>query len=90
MAVLTQEPGNLAAALAERDADWIYLRFVPTAEQVAKIHRAGKRVFLSGPKVAGYEPGAWRSALEAGVDAMLTDYPIECRQSWRKGAAAKQ
>jgi glycerophosphoryl diester phosphodiesterase len=70
---------EVATALADHHADWIYLRFVPTADQVAAIHKAGKRVFLSGPLVAGNEPAAWRTALAAGVDAILTDYPLDLR-----------
>ena len=37
---------DLPAALGDRDADWVYVRFVPTAGQVVLAHRAGKRVFL--------------------------------------------
>ncbi|MCI0457938.1 MAG: hypothetical protein L0Z62_13305 [Gemmataceae bacterium] len=83
VAVLAQTAADLPAALAERQADWVYVRFVPTAAQVADIHRAGKRVFLVGPTVAGREPDNWRRAGEAGVDALLTDYPLDCRQVWK-------
>src|SRR5207244_10906712 len=34
VAVLAQTEKDLPAALADRDANWAYLRFVPTAEQV--------------------------------------------------------
>jgi hypothetical protein len=71
------------AALADPDADWVYVRFVPTAAQVGAVHRAGKRVFLVGPLVSGHEPANWRLARERGVDALLTDFPLRCRQSWR-------
>jgi glycerophosphoryl diester phosphodiesterase len=83
VAVLAQTAADLPAALAERDADWVYVRFVPTAGQVAEAHRAGKRVFLVGKTVSGREPANWRRAREAGVDALLTDYPLECREVWR-------
>jgi hypothetical protein len=82
-AVLAAKPGELAAAIADRDSDWVYVRFVPTAEQVAQAHAAGKRVFVSGPLVAGHEADRWRAAWQAGADALLTDYPLECRQYWR-------
>jgi glycerophosphoryl diester phosphodiesterase len=84
IAVLAPSPDAVSKALAEPDADWIYVRFVPSAAQVAAIHGAGKRIFMSGPLVAGHEPGNWRQARSAGVDALLTDFPLQCRQSWRK------
>jgi glycerophosphoryl diester phosphodiesterase len=78
VAVLAHERDDLPAALAERGA-WAYIRFVPTAAEVKRIHDAGKKVFLVGPTVAGHEPKNWRVAKDAGVDAILTDYALECR-----------
>ena len=86
VAVLAQTADDLPAALADRDADWVYVRFVPTARQVNEVHRVGKRVFLAGPAVSGREPDTWRRARAAGVDALLTDYPLECRRAWREPA----
>jgi glycerophosphoryl diester phosphodiesterase len=83
VAVLAQTTDDLPAALDDKHADWVYVRFVPSAEQAAKIHKAGKRVFLSGPAVSGQEPDNWRRAREARVDVILTDFPLECRQAWR-------
>jgi glycerophosphoryl diester phosphodiesterase len=82
-AALAQPADDLAAALADPDSDWVYVRFVPTPAQVAQVHKAGKRVFLVGPAVAGREPENWQLAREAGVDALLTDHPLECRAAWR-------
>jgi glycerophosphoryl diester phosphodiesterase/cyclophilin family peptidyl-prolyl cis-trans isomerase len=82
-AVLAQTAADLAKALAEKDASWVYLRFVPTAAQVKQARLAGKKVFVAGKAVAGREPKNWREARAAGVDGFLTDYPLECRQSWR-------
>lgn len=83
VAILAKAPDDLAEALMDRDADWIYVRFAPTVEQMDKIHKTGKRVFLSGPKFIGKEPDNWRRAVEIHADALLTDYPLECRQLWR-------
>jgi len=83
IAVLAQTDKDLAAALADAHADWIYVRFVPTAEQVQHIHQAGKRVFLAGVTVSGNEPENWRRAAAAGVDGLLTDYPLDCRRAFR-------
>lgn len=71
---------ELPAVLADTAAEWAYLRFVPTRQQVERIHRTGKRVFLVGATVAGHEPANWRAAAKAGVDAILTDYPLELRR----------
>ena len=84
VAVLAHKAEDMPAALADKDADWIYIRFLPTAEQSARMHAAGKRIFLVGPLVAGNEPENWRSARAAGVDAILTDYPLACREAWRR------
>jgi hypothetical protein len=51
---------------------------------VKKSHEARKKVFLVGPTVMGREPDNWKKAKAAGVDAMLTDHPLECRQVWKK------
>jgi glycerophosphoryl diester phosphodiesterase len=85
VAVLAQQAEDLPKALGAADADWIYIRFVPTPEQVAHIHAARKRVFLVGSAVSGLEPANWARAREAGVDAILTDFPLDCRRSWREG-----
>jgi len=82
VAVLAQSADKLAAAIADRDSDWVYLRFIPTAEQVGLCHAAKKRVLLVGPLVMGNEPENWRKAHAAGVDAILTDYPLECRRAF--------
>jgi glycerophosphoryl diester phosphodiesterase len=83
IAVLAERPDDLAAAIADRDSDWIYVRFVPTSEQVREIHAKGKRVFVSGPLVAGEAPSHWRRAHDAGLDGLLTDFPLECQGHWR-------
>lgn len=86
VAVLANQRDDLEKALEDRNADWIYVRFVPTRDDVKRMHGLGKRVFLVGKLVAGNEPENWRRAAEAGVDALLTDYPIECREALRTKA----
>jgi glycerophosphoryl diester phosphodiesterase len=80
---LAKTPQEVEAALHDERAAWVYLRFLPSAEAVAQIHRAGKRVFLAGPLVAGKEPDNWTSAAKLGIDAILTDHPLEMRQEFR-------
>ena len=83
VAVLANQRSELASALSAKEADWICVRFIPTADEVKAIHAQKKRVFLVGPLVAGHEPANWQKAREAGVDAILTDYPVQCLESWR-------
>lgn len=83
IAVLAQTAKDLPAALADRDADWVYTRFVPSEDQVKSIRQTGKRLFLSGPPVNGRQPENWKAARLIGADALLTDYPLECLRGWR-------
>jgi glycerophosphoryl diester phosphodiesterase len=82
-AVLCPSADKLDAAIADPTAGWVYVRFVPTAGEVAKAHAAGKKVILVGPLVAGHEIPGWHAGRAAGVDAILTDYPLECRAAAR-------
>ncbi|QDU23458.1 glycerophosphodiester phosphodiesterase [Urbifossiella limnaea] len=82
-AVLCPSADKLGAALADGSASWVYVRWVPTAGEVAKAHAAGRKVFLVGPEVAGHNVANWHAARAAGVDAILTDHPLECRAAGR-------
>lgn len=81
VAVLAEGRADLAAALAADDADWVYLRFVPTTGEMAEIRAAGRRALVAGPAVSGREEANWRQAGAAGVDAILTDFPVEARRA---------
>ena len=82
--VLAQAARDLPAALADPDSDWVYARFVPTAEAAAAVRKAGKKLFLSGPPVNRHEPDNFRAARAVGADVLLTDFPLECRRVWRE------
>lgn len=82
-AVLCPAADKLGDALADKTCSWVYVRFIPTADEVKRIHAAGKKVLLVGPLVMGNEPENWAKGRAAGVDAILTDYPLECRAAWR-------
>ena len=84
VARLAQTSAELPAALEDPLADWVYVRFLPTPQEVSKVHQKGKKVFVVGSLVAGNLPENWRKARESGADALLTDYPLECVNSWRK------
>jgi glycerophosphoryl diester phosphodiesterase len=84
-AVLVSGPDEFDGELAG-DADWIYVRYLPSRDAVRQAHRAGKRVFLAGPLVAGYEEANWQEASDAGLDAVLTDFPLELNRMRRERA----
>lgn len=83
IARLAQVPDELRAALDDPSCDWAYLRFIPTRDQVTTAHAAGKRVFIAGPTVAEKQPYNWRAAATSGVDAFLTDEPLEARRAFK-------
>lgn len=83
-AALCPDPSKLDATTADPTAGWVYVRFAPTPGEVAKVHAAGKKLFLVGPLVAGREISGWAAGRDAGVDAVLTDFPIECRAAARR------
>lgn len=84
VARLAPEAAALPEVIADPGSDWVYLRFIPTQEQVEAVHRAGKKIFIAGPTVASDQPENWRQARALGVDAILTDEPLEVRQLWRQ------
>ena len=53
---LRESSQDLAAAVRDEHSDWCYLRFVPTADQVAAARNAGKRVLCVGPLFAEQVP----------------------------------
>jgi glycerophosphoryl diester phosphodiesterase len=84
VAALANNRDELPAALADADSDWAYLRFIPSPEDAARIREAGKQIFIAGPTVAGQETANWQAAAEAGVDGILTDYPLELTRLLRR------
>jgi glycerophosphoryl diester phosphodiesterase len=89
-AALANVAEEFDTALNDADADWVYLRFVPTSAQMQTVHKASKRAFIAGPKVAGLETANWRGSFQAGMDAILTDYPHELAELVRSGTTAPQ
>ena len=88
-AAVANTADEFPAALAAPNANWVYFRYLPPKQQVEAVHRANKRAFIAGPTVAGDLPDNWRQAVEVGIDAILTDYPLELRTTLRQGAAGK-
>jgi glycerophosphoryl diester phosphodiesterase len=60
-------------------ADWVYVRFLPSKEQIEAVDRAKKRAFIAGPTVSGDVPKNWQHCADVGLNAILTDYRLELR-----------
>lgn len=58
--------------------------FLPSKEQVVAARRAKKQIFIAGETVAGNLPENWQHAATVGIDAILTDYPLEMRTAFRR------
>lgn len=86
---VANRPDEFAAALAADDADCVYFRYLPPAEQMDAVRRAGKRSFIAGATVATHLPENWHKAADVGIDAILTDYPLELASELRTRAQAK-
>ena len=88
-AAVANNADEFAKALAASNSDWVYVRFLPSKEQIEAVHRAKKRAFIAGSTVSGKLPDNWRHAANVGIDAILTDYPLELRTTLRKRGAKK-
>jgi len=80
---LASTPEQIGEVLADRQADWVYMRFLPQPDDVRRVHERGKRLFIAGPLVAGHEADNWKKAAELEIDAVLTDYPLEMQRLLR-------
>jgi glycerophosphoryl diester phosphodiesterase len=89
VACLAETAEQFRAALADPASDWVYVRDVPGEADVRRVHETGKRLFIAGPKVSGHEPENWTAAARAGLDAILTDCPLELRAILRRGPATQ-
>ncbi len=77
---------TVESRLKEGLLDVFLVTFVPTAEEVQRLHKRGKQVVYNfgGSGEARRNPPAWSAAKKAGINGMLTDFPLECRLHWRK------
>ena len=83
-AAVANTSGEFQLSLNAPDANWVYVRYLAPMEQVEAVHRANKRTFIAGVSVSGNVPTNWRLASAAGIDAILTDYPLELRATLRE------
>lgn len=83
-AVVANDASEFESALNAPDGDWVYFRYVPSAKEVQAVHEKGGRTFVAGATVASKLPENWLRAAEAGIDAILTDEPLELAEMLRK------
>ena len=79
---------TVESRLEEGLLDVFLVTFVPTTEEVQRLHEHGKQVVYNfgGSSEARRNPSAWTAAKRAGIDGMLTDFPLACRLHWRTRA----
>ena len=76
---------SIAVRIEEGLLDCFLLTATPTKEEVSLLHRSGKQVLYNyaGSGEVRRNRETWRRAAAAGIDGLLTDYPLECRIVWR-------
>ena len=84
LARVAHNSDELVGSIADPLTDWVYVRYLPSAEEEGRVHRQGERVLIAGATVAGYETLNWRRATEIGIDAILTDYSLELSSQLRE------
>jgi glycerophosphoryl diester phosphodiesterase len=83
-AAVANNSTEFPAALASTNANWVYFRYLPPKEQMDAVRSQGKKAFIAGATVSGHVPENWKQAAAAGIDGILTDYPLELSAILRK------
>ena len=78
IAILANNPDELRRAMSAPDADWVYLRYFPSKEEISAVRAAGKKTFITTASVD--LPDHWHHVAAVGIDATLTDYPLDLRK----------
>lgn len=86
IAHVAHDSEELVHSMADPIANWVYVRYLPSKEEVAKIHKHRKRVFIAGKTVSGQELENWHTARVIGMDAILTDYSLELARFLRQSS----
>jgi len=76
---------SIDARLKENLLDVFLLTFAPQKAEVDNLRKQGKQILFNfgGSGKARRNPAVWNQIRAAGIDGMLTDYPLECRLVWR-------
>jgi len=75
-AAVANSQDALQMAAQDPYASWVYGRFVPTTEDVATVHAAGKKLFVSGEEVSKDVTRA-ADAVKTNPDVVLTWHPSQ-------------
>ena len=69
--------------------DVFLLTAAPTAAEVNRLKQRGIQVLFNfgGAGETRRNPTIWKQVRDAGIDGILTDYPLECRTVWRDSPA---
>ena len=86
IAHVAHDSEELVHSMADPIANWVYVRYLPSKAEVAKIHKTRKRVFIAGKTVSGHEMENWHTAWAIGMDAILTDYSLELARYLRQSS----
>jgi glycerophosphoryl diester phosphodiesterase len=74
---------SLDARLTQDFLDVFLLTFAPTGEEVNQLHKRRKQVLFNYAGESRRNADTWKRVQAAGIDGMLTDYPLDCRTVWR-------
>ncbi|WP_198001058.1 glycerophosphodiester phosphodiesterase [Gimesia fumaroli] len=76
---------SIDARLKENQLDVFLLTFVAEKAEVDRLKQQGKQVLFNfgGSGAGRRNPEVWNQVRAAGIEGILTDYPLECRQVWR-------
>ncbi len=71
--------------LKEGLLDVFLVTFIPLPEEVQRLHQHGRQVVFNfaGSGDVRRNPAAWDRARQAGIDGLLTDFPLECQRHWQ-------
>jgi len=83
IATVANNAGEFTAALKDRYSDWVYVRYIPSREEVRRAKALGKPLFIAGATVAGEESANWLKVHAVGVTGILTDHPLTLRRVLR-------
>jgi glycerophosphoryl diester phosphodiesterase len=77
---------TVESRLNEGLLDVFLVTFVPTADEVNHLHQHNKQVVFNfgGSGETRRNSSVWSEVKTAGIDGMLTDFPLDCRLHWRK------
>lgn len=78
----SSEVDQFTAALRDPLADCLWVKFIPNAEAMEYARELGKQVWL-GLHIGENQPDLWDQARTVKMDAICTDWPLECSRHWR-------